>query len=62
MSTVVYYPRIKSINFYDTEGIVCGGMTGSIAVNKVRRMLKSLKLPRISLRKHVRVALGGGAR
>lgn len=62
MSTVIYYPRIKSLNFYDTDGIVCGGMSGSMAVSKFRRMLSEGKWPRISLRKHVRVMLGGGAR
>lgn len=50
------------MNFYDTDGIVCGGITGSMAVNKFHRMIREGKWPRISLRKHIRVALGGGAR
>lgn len=62
MKRTVYYPRIKSINFYDVDGVVCGGMMGDIARNKFYRMLKSGKWPRVSLRKHVIVALKGGAR
>ena len=54
---VVYYPRIQSINFYDARGVVCGGMLGSIARDKVHRMLREGKWPRISLRKHVRITL-----
>lgn len=54
---VVYYPRIQSINFYDARGVVCGGMLGSIARDKFRRMLREGKWPRISLRKHVRITL-----
>ena len=57
MSTVVYYPRIQSINFYDARGVVCGGMLGSIARDKFHRMLREGKWPRISLRKHVRITL-----
>lgn len=62
MSTTIYYPRIESLNFYDTDGIVCGGITGSMAVSKFHRMIREGKWPRISLRKHIRVALRGGAR
>lgn len=57
MSTVVYYPRIQSINFYGVDGKVSGGMLGSIARDKFRRMLREGKWPRISLRKHVRITL-----
>lgn len=63
MSTVVYYPRIKSLNFYDDFGIATGGMRGGIAKEKFHRMVRDGKCPRISLRKRVRVALGrGGSR
>lgn len=62
MSTTVYYPRIKSINFYDDFGMVCGGMYGRIARKKFIRLLKAGKLPRLSLRKKVQVMLKGGAR
>ena len=57
MSTVVYYPRIKSINFYDETGIVRFGMIGSTARDKFRRLLKEGRFPRISFRKHVKVVL-----
>lgn len=53
----VYYPRIQSINFYDVHGVVCGGMLGSMARDKFRRLLKEGRFPRISLRKHVKVVL-----
>lgn len=62
MSTTVYYPRVRNISFYDDNGVVCGGMYGSIAKEKFIRLLKSGKLPRISLRKKVQVMLKGGAR
>lgn len=57
MSTTVYYPRIKSINFYDDFGMVCGGMYGRIAKEKFHRLLKAGKFPRISLRKKVKDSL-----
>ena len=58
MSTkAVYYPRIQSFNWYDADGIVRGGITGSTARDKFRRMLREGKWPRISLRKHVRITL-----
>lgn len=53
----VYYPRIKSINFYGADGLVCGGMTGKMARDKFIRLIKSGKWPRFSLRKQVRIAL-----
>lgn len=62
MSTTVYYPRVRNISFYDNNGVMCGGMYGSIARKKFIRLLKSGKLPRISLRKKVQVMLKGGAR
>ena len=31
MCTTVYYPRIKSLNFYDDFGVATGGMRGGIA-------------------------------
>ena len=62
MSTTVYYPRVRSINFYDNNGVVCGGMYGLVAKEKFIRLLKSGKFPRISLRKKVQVMLRGGAR
>ena len=55
--TTVYYPLIKSINFYDANGVVCGGMTGSLARGKFDRLVKSGTLPRISLRRKVKVQL-----
>ena len=57
MSTTVYYPRVRSINFYDNNGVVCGGMYGLVAKEKFIRLLKSGKFPRISLRKKVRISL-----
>lgn len=57
MSTTVYYPRAKSINFYDIHGVVSGGITGSMASDKFWRMMKEGKFPRISLRKEVRVTI-----
>lgn len=62
MTTTIYYPRIKSINYYDENGVVCGGITGSMASAKFTRMVRSGDLPRISLRSKVRVSLKGGAR
>ena len=62
MSTTVYYPRIKSLNFYDNFGVATGGMRGLVAREKFIRLLKAGKFPRISLRGKVRVALRGGAR
>jgi len=57
MSTTIYYPRIKSINFYDEDGLICGGIHGSIAHGKFIRMLKSGDFPKISLKKKVQVSL-----
>lgn len=57
MSTTVYYPRVRSINFYDNNGVLQGGMIGLFAKEKFIRLLKSGKLPRISLRKKVRISL-----
>lgn len=54
----IYYPRIPSINFYDNEGVVCGGITGSMAKDKFARMVKEGRLPLLSLRKHVRTTIG----
>lgn len=62
MSTIVYYPRVRSINFYDNNGVLQGGMIGLFAKEKFIRLLKSGKLPRISLRRKVQVMLKGGAR
>lgn len=56
-SKVVYYPRIQSINFYGVDGKVSGGMLGSMARDKFRRLLKEGRFPRISFRKHVKVVL-----
>lgn len=53
MTTTVYYPRIESLNFYDEQGLVSGGMTGSMARKKFVNMVKNGILPRISLRKKV---------
>lgn len=58
MSKSVYYPRIPSFNFYDTDGVVCGGIMGSTARDKFRRMVKAGHMPRISLKKKVRVYIG----
>jgi hypothetical protein len=55
--TTVYYPRIQSINFYDVNGTVCGGMTGSVAKRKFSNMVKNGTIPRISLRGKVKVQL-----
>lgn len=55
--TTVYYPLIKSINFYDANGVVCGGMTGNLARGKFDRLVKGGTLPRISLRRKVKVQL-----
>lgn len=52
---VIYYPRIKSINFYNAKGIVTGGMIGSIAKSKFCRLVKAGTFPRISLSKKVKV-------
>lgn len=41
MSTVVYYPRIKSINFYDAFGNLYSGMRGSVAREKFFRMIRA---------------------
>ncbi len=57
MKRTVYYPRIKSINFYDVDGVVCGGMSGSVAVKKFWRLVAMLRIPRISLSTKVRVVL-----
>lgn len=62
MSTTVYYPRVRSINFYDNNGVLQGGMIGLFAKEKFIRLLKSGKLPRISLRRKVQVMLRGGGR
>ena len=62
MCTTVYYPRVRSINFYDNNGVLQGGMIGLFAKEKFIRLLKSGKLPRISLRRKVQVMLRGGAR
>jgi len=62
MSTTVYYPRVRSINFYDNNGVLQGGMIGLFAKEKFIRLLKSGKLPRISLRRKVQVMLRGGER
>lgn len=62
MSTTVYYPRVRNISFYDNNGVVCGGLCGLCAKEKFVRLLKAGKLPRISLRRKVRVMLKGGAR
>ena len=62
MCTTVYYPRIKSLNFYDDFGVTTGGMRGGIAKEKFIRLLKSGQIPRISLRKKVQVMLRGGGR
>jgi hypothetical protein len=62
MCTTVYYPRIKSLNFYDDFGVATGGMRGGIAKEKFIRLLKAGKFPRISLRKKVQVMLRGGGR
>ena len=62
MCTTIYYPRIKSLNFYDHYGVVTGGMRGGIAKEKFIRLLKSGQIPRISLRKKVQVMLRGGGR
>lgn len=62
MSTTVYYPRVRSINFYDDFGVATGGMRGGIAKEKFIRLLKSGQIPRISLRKKVQVMLRGGER
>lgn len=57
MSKTVYYPRIPSINFYDSDGIVSGGITGSKAIDKFHRMVKAGRMPRLSLRSKVQVAI-----
>lgn len=62
MSTIVYYPRVRSINFYDNNGVLQGGIHGLFAKEKFHRLLRAGKLPRISLRKKVRISLRGGAR
>ena len=62
MCTTVYYPRVRNISFYDNNGMMAGGMFGLIAKEKFFRLLKAGKFPRVSLRRKVRVALGGGAR
>ncbi len=57
MKRTVYYPRIKSINFYDVDGVVCGGMSGSVAVKKFWRLVASFRFPKVSLANKVRVVL-----
>lgn len=57
MTKTVYYPRVKSINFYDPFGNITGGMSGKIAGQKFFRMVKIGKMPRISLRKKVQVTI-----
>ncbi len=53
----IYYPRAKSINFYDTFGNITGGIRGSLARKKFIRLLKSGCLARISLRKNVKYSI-----
>ena len=62
MCTTIYYPRIKSLNFYDHFGVVTGGLRGGVAKDKFIRMIKAGEFPRISLRKKVQVMLRGGER
>ena len=54
--TVIYYPRINSIEFYNERGMLIGGMSGSdLARRKFWRLVKSGVFPRISLAKKVKV-------
>lgn len=62
MSTVVYYPRIRSINFYDAFGNLCSGMRGSVAREKFFRLVLTGRIPRISMRTRVSSSLKGGSR
>ena len=57
MCTTVYYPRVRNISFYDNNGVLSGGLYGLFAKEKFVRLLKAGKLPRISLRRKVRISL-----
>lgn len=57
-TTAVYYPRIGQMSFYDAYGKIVGSFMGkSLARDKFYRLLKAGKMPRISLRKRVRITL-----
>lgn len=56
INRVIYYPRIKSIDFYNERGMLMGGMRGGdLARRKFWRLVKSGIIPRISLSKEVKV-------
>lgn len=48
---VIYYPRIRTIGFYNEKGRIAGLMSGPIAKRKFWRLVKSGVFPRISLAK-----------
>lgn len=57
-TTAVYYPRVDGICFYDTDGKIKSGMMGKqLTRAKFWSLLKSGKMPRISLRKKVKITL-----
>lgn len=53
MSKTIYYPRIPSINFYDAQGVVTGGMAGGIARAKFWKLVWAFRWPRLSFSKRV---------
>lgn len=48
---VIYYPRIRTIVFYNEKGRIAGSMSGPIAKRKFWRLVKSGVFPIISLAK-----------
>lgn len=52
---VIYYPRIRTIVFYNEKGRIAGSMSGPIAKRKFWRLVKSGVFPRICLAKEAKV-------
>lgn len=52
---VIYYPRIRTIGFYNEKGRIAGSMSGPIAKRKFWRLVKSGVFPRICLAKKAKV-------
>lgn len=57
MTKAVYYPRVKTINFYDPYGNITGGMRGNIATRKFWKLIKKGEFPRLSLSKEVKYSI-----
>ena len=53
----IYYAKIGSLGFYDSEGVICGGVTGRMAQEKYVSIVRRGSLPRVSLSDKVAVKI-----